>query len=80
MRLFSLRDGDWISDRVGRELASLVATELIWEDSFLFLDAFEIDLMLVSELHDALKKVNRIAERYLWKLFNIKIPSCLDYS
>ena len=80
MRLFSLRVGDWINDRVGGELAPLEATELIWGDSFVFLDAFEIDLMLVSELHDALKKVNRIAERYLWKLFNVKIPSCLDYS
>ena len=65
MRLFSLRDGDWISDRVGGKLTSLVATELIWGDSFVILDAFEIDSMLVSELHDALKKAIRIAETCL---------------
>ena len=80
MRLFSLRGRNWISDKVGGELASLIATELIWEVSFVFLDVFEIDLMLFSELHDTLKKVNRIAERFLWKLFNVKVPSRLNFS
>tara|TARA_B110000263_G_C14961723_1_gene352906 strand:+ start:330 stop:581 length:252 start_codon:yes stop_codon:yes gene_type:complete len=63
MRLFSLRAGDSIRERVGGTITSLIVIGVSWMDVFVILGVLEIDSLLVSEPHEAHKKAIRIAAR-----------------
>ena len=62
-RLFSFRAGDAIRERVGGEMASLMAAELSWTDVFVIWETSASGSLLVSEPHETHKKTNRTAER-----------------
>ena len=57
-----MRAGESIWERVGGEMASLIAAELSWTDVFVISVVPVTDSLLVSELHDAHKKTIRITE------------------
>ena len=61
-RLFSLRAGDSIRERVGGTIPSLEDTVPTWMAAFVIWETSDSGSLLVSEPHETHKKTNRTVE------------------